>query len=603
MSEVKVDVLICGSGSAGIMAATWMARFGLRCKILERMNGPLEIGQADGVQCRTVEIFQSFGVSEELLREAYHCLEVTFWNTNDKGDIARTGRTPDTPVGISHMPHLILNQARVNEILLELMNKWNGQTVDYGYDVTHVQCDSAQANDMNSYPVTVTASKNGKQEVFKAKYVFGSDGAHSVVRKSLGYKMVGDSTNKVWGVMDIHPRTNFPDIRKKCAIHSKNGNILIIPREGATMVRFYTELPPGKSAKEVTREDLHQAAQKVFQPYHLEFAETFWWSAYSVGQRRADYFTKDHRVFLGGDACHTHSPKAGQGMNCSLQDGYNFGWKLASVLKGISSPDLLRTYVLEREKTATDLINFDRYWTKLWTDHGDSRDGGKQEDFAEAFKKAGKYMAGVGVQYAESPLTAVATSKQDLATNLTVGMRFPSTEAVRMSDANYVQLQHVLVSDGRWRIIIFAGDIQKTAFNRKLHALGEYLSSPTGPVRRHTPASTDIDSFIDPVVVLTGQRTEVDHSWFHQYFWPATGKLQINDLHKIFFDDETYVGYGMIKTQVYKFYGVDPAKGAIAIVRPDQYVAKVLSLEDHAGIGEFFAGFALSRGAAGETKL
>ena len=145
MSEQKVDVLICGSGSAGIMAATWMARYGLRCKILERAKGPLQIGQADGVQCRTVEIFQSFGKAEELMREAYHCLEVTFWNTNAKGDIARTGRTPDTPTGISHLPHLILNQARVNALLLELAKSWNGQEVDYGYEVVDVKCDSAQA--------------------------------------------------------------------------------------------------------------------------------------------------------------------------------------------------------------------------------------------------------------------------------------------------------------------------------------------------------------------------------------------------------------------------------------------------------------------------
>lgn len=160
----------------------------------------------------------------------------------------------------------------------------------------------------------------------------GCDGAHSVVRKSLGIKMLGDSTDAVWGVMDVFPRTNFPDIRKKCTMHTDAGNLLIIPREGGSLVRFYIELPAGKAARDVRLEDLQAQARLIFRPYKMEITATTWWSAYSIGQRRADLFTVKHRAFLTGDACHTHSPKAGQGMNVSLQDGYNLGWKLGAVL-------------------------------------------------------------------------------------------------------------------------------------------------------------------------------------------------------------------------------------------------------------------------------
>jgi len=144
--------------------------------------------------------------------------------------------------------------------------------------------------------------------------------------------MLGDSTDTVWGVMDIFPLTTFPDIRRKCTIHSSSGNLLIIPREGGSLVRFYIQLPAGSVPKDVRLEDLQTQAKAIFAPYEMEFADTFWWSAYSIGQRLADNFHKDMRVFLTGDACHTHSPKAGQGMNVSLQDGYNLGWKLGSVL-------------------------------------------------------------------------------------------------------------------------------------------------------------------------------------------------------------------------------------------------------------------------------
>jgi len=132
-------------------------------------DGP-EMGRADGVQCRTVEIFESFGVGEELLREAYHVLEVNFWADDGTGAIRRTGRTADTQPGLSHQPHVILNQARINGLLIELMHKYNHQEIDYGYNVTHVLVDTASAIDPDAYPVKVTAEKDGKVETFAAKY-------------------------------------------------------------------------------------------------------------------------------------------------------------------------------------------------------------------------------------------------------------------------------------------------------------------------------------------------------------------------------------------------------------------------------------------------
>lgn len=170
----KVDVLICGSGSAGLCAATWLARYGVRCKVLERRDGPMKMGQADGIQCRTVEIFDSFDVGEELLREAFHVLEVIFWADDGTGRIKRTGRTADTQPGLSHQPHVILNQARVNGLLIELMHKYNDQQIDYGHNVTDVHVDSAASTDPESYPVTVTAEKDGVSLTFAAKYALVS---------------------------------------------------------------------------------------------------------------------------------------------------------------------------------------------------------------------------------------------------------------------------------------------------------------------------------------------------------------------------------------------------------------------------------------------
>jgi phenol 2-monooxygenase len=275
--------------------------------------------------------------------------------------------------------------------------------------------------------------------------------------------MLGDTTDTVWGVMDIYPLTNFPDIRRKCTIHSSSGNLLIIPREGGQLVRFYIQLPLGSQPKDVKLEDLQNAARKIFAPYSMDFAETFWWSAYSIGQRLADNFHKDYRVFLTGDACHTHSPKAGQGMNVSLQDGYNIGWKLGSVLSGLSPPSILSSYVKERSKTAADLIAFDKELSALF-----SKKEERKGEFAEYFTKSGRYMAGFTARYEDSEITDFKRSEESAAKGVNLGMRFPSAQVIRFCDAKPVQLQSVCKSDGRWRVVVYAGHIGEAEIQKRL---------------------------------------------------------------------------------------------------------------------------------------
>ena len=273
------------------------------------------------------------------------------------------------------------------------------------------------------------------------------------------------------------PRTNFPDIRKKSTIRSKAGNVLIIPREGDNnnLTRFYIELPPGTNPKDVKLENLQRQAQNIFHPYTVDFVETVWWSAYAIGQRHADYFHKDHRVFLAGDACHTHSPKAGQGMNVSLQDGYNIGWKLGEVLTGLASPSLLETYVLERQKVALDLISFDRYFSKLFS----SGAATTPAQFQEGFIQSGKYTAGLTAKYDVSQITTSLESNQ-LASNVTVGMRLPSAQVVRFCDSKPLQLMRALKSDGRWRIMAFVGDLSFGENRKKLNVVCRTVSAIRG---------------------------------------------------------------------------------------------------------------------------
>jgi len=231
-------------------------------------------------------------------------------------------------------------------------------------------------------------------------------------------------------------------------------------------------------------------------------------------------------------------------MNTSLQDGYNIGWKLASVLKKQSHPDLLKTYRLERGKVAADLIAFDRDWARTMSSKAAKTGDGQRDDLRQAFIKAGRYTAGLTAKYDDSEITSAANSTQSLAPALEVGMRLPSAQVVRFCDAKAMQLVKALPSDGRWRVVIFAGDIRNPMTAQKLSKvgcnclgrfeddvdlvqLGKYLDSSGGPLRRYMSSTNDIDSFIEPIVVLHGSRVEIEQDQIPDVFWPVTGEYRM----------------------------------------------------------------------------
>lgn len=159
-------------------------------------------------------------------------------------------------------------------------------------------------------------------------------------------------------------------------------------------------------------------------------------------------------------------------MNLSLQDGYNIGWKLAAVLNRHASTDLLKTYNIEREKTASDLIEFDRELTKMFSSKETKQNEDAAKKFSEHFIKSARYTAGLTTTYDDSIITNAKGSTQDLAKNVTVGMRFPSAQVVRFSDARAMQIAKALQATGQWRLIVFAGDILQGTSLKRLNAVG-----------------------------------------------------------------------------------------------------------------------------------
>ncbi|EMC99609.1 hypothetical protein BAUCODRAFT_63744 [Baudoinia panamericana UAMH 10762] len=609
----EVDVLIVGAGPAGQLLGAQLARFPkITTRIIESKYGRLQQGQADGLQCRTVEIFEAFGFSERVLKESYWVNETTFWTpTEDGKGIHRTGRIRDTEEGLSEFPHVILNQARLHDLWLDAM-KWSPTRLEPSY--------SRQMVDMQipeSGPVEVTVERldeahKGQKETVRAKYVVGCDGARSGVRRALGLEMKGDFANQAWGVLDALYVTDFPDIRLKTTIHSPNeGSMVLIPREGGYLARFYISLEKLQqneriASKNVTADMLVDRAQRIFKPFNFDVRHIAYWSVYEVGQRLTDHFDdvpeaqcneRSPRVFVAGDACHTHSAKAGQGMNVSMNDAFNLGWKLAGVLHGLLDPKLLHTYNDERQPIAKLLIDFDREIARLSAAKPKTKDGADAEDaidphvFQAYFERQGRFMAGVETRYAPGMLTSADTSHQQLAKGFEIGKRFLSAKVLRLADAKPVHLGHVMDADGRWRIVLFGDKADPTSPSSPISKTCDYLYNHLLP--KYTPVKADIDSVIDVRAVLQQPRKSIVINDLPSMLLPHKGVFGIQDYEKVFTDEESY-GFGF--GEIYKNREVDQEKGCLIVVRPDQYVSAVLPLSGDAaekGLEELFRGFML----------
>ncbi|MCU1409365.1 MAG: 3-hydroxybenzoate 4-monooxygenase [Rhodoglobus sp.] len=573
----RVDVLIVGSGPAGMIAAAQLSQFpDVTTRIIERRDGRLVIGQADGIQARSVETFQAFGFADRIIAEAYRITEMAFWkpDPDDKSRIVRAARAVDDPSGISEFPHLIVNQARVLDYFAEYMVNGPARiTPDYGYELLDLEVGEGE------YPVSVRMVKDGAERVVRAKYVLGADGARSRVRDAIGRTLAGDSANHAWGVMDTLAVTDFPDIRTKCSIQSDAGNILLIPREGGHLFRMYVDLgevdPADNGAvRETTIDQIIARANEILHPYRLDVKNVAWHSVYEVGHRLTDRFDevdaaavgiRTPHVFIAGDACHTHSAKAGQGMNVSLQDGFNLGWKLGHVLEGRAPESLLDTYSAERQIVAKNLIDFDKQWSTLMaTKPEDLADPAELEEF---YVRTAEFPAGFMTEYAPSMIVGGA-EHQALATGFPIGKRFRSAPVVRVSDTNPLQLGHHARADARWRVYVFADEAGATP------ELADWLAGLM-------PAGVDFDEWFDVKVVYQGAHTDVNLASVPRVFLPETGPFRLLDYEKVYAVDP--------REDIFELRGVD-RRGAIVVVRPDQYVAAVLPLHDTDGLAQFFRG-------------
>jgi phenol 2-monooxygenase len=665
----EVDLLIIGAGPAGLMAAAWASQCKLNTRIIDEKYARVRTGQADGLHCRTLEIVDSFGspsIAHEILGQACVIKEISSWactegehtsehekwmltfsvqnpkeGCEEHIERSESSRSGEEDLPGSRFPQVSLCQGSVEQAFLNFLARdGNSVRVERNLTPTKLHVDETRVNDHDAYPVEVclrelgkderagspgstdmrrthdnfasshppTSSEAATTEIIRAKYVLGTDGAHSWTRKALGLQMEGDRTNKHFGVMDFIPLSDFPDIRISCVIHSSAGSIMTLPREEG-LVRFYVQLEES-SAKEsnfdrskITPDDIIEIARKIMQPYTLDYNHCDWFSVYTVGQRLATYFSYHDRVFLAGDAVHTHSPTMGAGMNVSMQDSYNLVWKIATAIR-TGNRNILATYNSERMAVAKELIVKDRAMSDFYCE-GPSANSKRYQEFRKDFRD---FVSGVAVTYSPSILTSTADalngsseckdsqriySNLSLASNLTLGQRLPSHLVTNHFTAEVSHLHTALKSTGHWRIILFPGDLSNPYRYQQLHDLGLRLEAPDSFIHTCTPSSAPIDSIIEILTIHTSNRNDIDALSLPNIFHPWS-ESKGHHYWRIFARDNDR------GDDIYKAFGIDEEIGCLVVVRPDQHVAYIGDLWDLESVGRYFEDIlALKKGVDG----
>jgi len=290
-----------------------------------------------------------------------------------------------------------------------------------------------------------------------------------------------------------------------------------------------------------------------------------------------------------------------------MHDTFNLAWKIGLVVNGIAKPHILKTYQSERRRIAQDLIDFDHKFSRLFSGRPakDAADeaGVSMSVFKEAFEKGNMFASGIAVDYGKNVLVAKPGSavdqgdgtdvgpesqggrnivgKQDLATGIKLGMRFPSFQVLNQSDARPWQFAQWLKADGRFRVVLFAGDVTKSEQKGRVET---FCSALEPIVQKYTPQNAPKHAVIDILTIHSAERQSVDIFSFPELLRPFDDKKGW-DYDSIFVDAPSYhEGFG----EAYKNYGVDKSQGCVVISRPDQYIGYIGSLEDASEIESYF---------------
>ncbi|KAJ5357910.1 hypothetical protein N7541_005068 [Penicillium brevicompactum] len=606
LKSLETDVLIIGAGPAGLMASTWMAQTGIKAILIDQKPQRTQYGHADGVESRTFEILDSFGLSDTIWKNANRTIDLSIWNDCEPGGIRRRSLMNNCNPDLSRFQEATLGQGQIEQNFLDFIEASNSVEIKWNTNPLKLT-----VSEGSKYPVRVNAQMRESDTqtthcTINAKYLLGCDGAHSWVRAALGLRLHGAQMDEKWGVIDSIPLTDFPDIRKRCIVKSEAGHLMIIPRE-RRLVRCYVQLTHEDAAalkKGMDSARLVDIVRRILRPYKFEVSSVEWSTIYSVGQRLCPTLSMYNRVFLAGDAIHTHSPKAGQGMNVSIQDAYNLGWKLACVIKGKAKSSILRTYQEERLQIALRLLAFDKRMVQGVFQKDPSLSPKRGPVLSPSMKKAldeeNTSASGITAHYKPSCLITRAWgfkghrrvnpllphSRVELAGNLAIGERLPDSKILFQCDSRPYHLQKLLRSTGEWYLLVFGGDISNSTQMNRVRCLGSALAREGSLVQKINRQAQDCVGEIAFYLIHSAPRKSVELLELPNVFVPFDDSLG-HDYWRVLADNKPN---SEEKGVAYHQYGIGD-EGCIVLARPDQHVAFVGSLEDLSAVELFLGNF------------
>jgi 2-polyprenyl-6-methoxyphenol hydroxylase-like FAD-dependent oxidoreductase len=352
------DVLIVGAGPVGLVAAHELARRGVRVRIIDKLTRPTDESRAIAVHARSLDMLDRMGVIEALLATG---VKSTGMNMVANGKTLV--RVPLDSVDSAFPYTFVTAQTETERVLTDHVTAL-GVTIDRGLTAT------ALAQDDDAVHVTVQRP-DGSTEQITARWVIGTDGGHSAVRKMVGTKLEGSFQGERFILGDVEAEHRLGNTNMYTFL-SPDGPVVTLPMRGGR-VRFLAQIhdAPGTPLNlHPTQEQLQQILdQRVGD---VTITHSHWLTCFEIHHGQVPAY-RYGRVFLAGDAAHIHSPAGGQGMNTGMQDAFNLAWKLAAVIRGEGGQTLLDSYNVERHPVGKGVIGFTSLLTKVGTLKGGAR--------------------------------------------------------------------------------------------------------------------------------------------------------------------------------------------------------------------------------------
>ncbi|EIZ79634.1 monooxygenase fad-binding protein [Novosphingobium sp. Rr 2-17] len=343
-NNFAADVLICGAGATGLTLAIDLARRGVSFRLIEKLDDPFRGSRGKGIQPRTQEVFEDFGILDRIVAAGgFYPKQREYAEDGSFCDADVVEAEPATSAEPYHLP-LMVPQFLTERVMRARLAEF-GHRPEFGCELLGFAQDGEG--------VTARISTPAGEETIRVRWLVGADGGRSFVRHALDIGFPGKTLDVRAIVADVTMTGLRRDVWHRFGEGDMQRQISACPLAGTDLFQLQGPIPL-EGEVDLSAEGLTALLAERTGRNDLLVHVVSWASAFHMNARLADRY-RVGRVFLAGDAAHTHPPTGGQGLNTGVQDAYNLGWKLGAVLAGAPNT-LLDSYEQERRPVAQAML-------------------------------------------------------------------------------------------------------------------------------------------------------------------------------------------------------------------------------------------------------